>query len=167
MVYLDEPTTGMDPISRRFVWDIIEESKPGRAIVLTTHSMEEVGDMMATWLEYIAASKCMTGYDHWTPAVGTFVHQPGSSSAHGLDEEISRRGCVSCGIQMKHRIAREAAVVADDSKALCIDIRAYQCLICSHTDEIYMSFAFCCSARSSASLQRQCCTPAAHSRFGV
>ena len=42
MVYLDEPTTGMDPISRRFVWDIIEEAKPGRAIVLTTHSMEEV-----------------------------------------------------------------------------------------------------------------------------
>ena len=42
VVYLDEPTTGMDPISRRFVWDIIEEAKPGRAIVLTTHSMEEV-----------------------------------------------------------------------------------------------------------------------------
>ena len=41
VVYLDEPTTGMDPISRRFVWDIIEEAKPGRAIVLTTHSMEE------------------------------------------------------------------------------------------------------------------------------
>lgn len=41
VVYLDEPTTGMDPISRRHVWDIIEASKPGRAIVLTTHSMEE------------------------------------------------------------------------------------------------------------------------------
>jgi len=34
-------TTGMDPISRRHVWDIIEEAKKGRAIVLTTHSMEE------------------------------------------------------------------------------------------------------------------------------
>lgn len=34
-------TTGMDPISRRYVWDIIEEAKQGRAIVLTTHSMEE------------------------------------------------------------------------------------------------------------------------------
>jgi hypothetical protein len=32
---------GMDPISRRYVWDIIQEAKPGRAIVLTTHSMEE------------------------------------------------------------------------------------------------------------------------------
>ena len=27
IVYLDEPTTGMDPISRRFVWDIIESAK--------------------------------------------------------------------------------------------------------------------------------------------
>ncbi|PSC73682.1 ABC transporter A family member 2 [Micractinium conductrix] len=50
IVYLDEPTTGMDPISRRHVWDIIEASKPGRAIVLTTHSMEEadiLGDQIA------------------------------------------------------------------------------------------------------------------------
>ena len=31
----------MDPISRRHVWDIIKDAKRGRAIVLTTHSMEE------------------------------------------------------------------------------------------------------------------------------
>ncbi|KAI8468323.1 MAG: hypothetical protein J3K34DRAFT_523031 [Monoraphidium minutum] len=50
IVYLDEPTTGMDPISRRYVWDIIQEAKAGRAIVLTTHSMEEadiLGDRIA------------------------------------------------------------------------------------------------------------------------
>ncbi|XP_056686465.1 ABC transporter A family member 2 [Spinacia oleracea] len=41
LVILDEPTTGMDPLTRRHVWDIIESSKRGRAIVLTTHSMEE------------------------------------------------------------------------------------------------------------------------------
>lgn len=31
----------MDPITRRHVWDIIEDAKKGRSIVLTTHSMEE------------------------------------------------------------------------------------------------------------------------------
>ncbi|XP_057526863.1 ABC transporter A family member 2-like [Amaranthus tricolor] len=41
LIILDEPTTGMDPISRRHVWDIIENAKQGRAIILTTHSMEE------------------------------------------------------------------------------------------------------------------------------
>lgn len=29
IIFLDEPTTGMDPISRRHVWDIIEEAKKG------------------------------------------------------------------------------------------------------------------------------------------
>jgi len=50
VVFLDEPTTGMDPISRRHVWDIIEAAKKGRVIVLTTHSMEEadiLGDRIA------------------------------------------------------------------------------------------------------------------------
>lgn len=40
----------MDPVTRRHVWDIIETSKKGRAIVLTTHSMEEadiLGDRIA------------------------------------------------------------------------------------------------------------------------
>ncbi|KAL3513213.1 hypothetical protein ACH5RR_025930 [Cinchona calisaya] len=41
LIILDEPTTGMDPITRRHVWDIIEDAKKGRAIILTTHSMEE------------------------------------------------------------------------------------------------------------------------------
>ncbi|KAJ4974684.1 hypothetical protein NE237_007858 [Protea cynaroides] len=41
LIILDEPTTGMDPITRRHVWDIIEDAKKGRSIVLTTHSMEE------------------------------------------------------------------------------------------------------------------------------
>merc|ERR1711871_1303500 len=41
VAYLDEPTTGMDPVSRRHVWDLIEDQKKGRTIMLTTHSMEE------------------------------------------------------------------------------------------------------------------------------
>lgn len=40
-VVLDEPTTGMDPVSRRFVWRHIDEIKEGRVVLLTTHAMEE------------------------------------------------------------------------------------------------------------------------------
>jgi ABC-type multidrug transport system ATPase subunit len=39
IVFLDEPTTGMDPVSRRQVWNLIERVKRDRVIVLTTHSM--------------------------------------------------------------------------------------------------------------------------------
>ncbi len=41
VIFLDEPTTGLDPLSRRRVWAMIERLKEGRVIVLTTHSMEE------------------------------------------------------------------------------------------------------------------------------
>jgi len=41
IVVLDEPTTGMDPVSRRFVWKHISEIKEGKVILLTTHAMEE------------------------------------------------------------------------------------------------------------------------------
>mmetsp|Transcript_127102 Transcript_127102/g.219925 ORF Transcript_127102/g.219925 Transcript_127102/m.219925 type:complete len:1825 (-) Transcript_127102:346-5820(-) len=41
IILLDEPTTGMDPHSKRQVWQLIQSLKPGRAILLTTHSMEE------------------------------------------------------------------------------------------------------------------------------
>jgi ATP-binding cassette subfamily A (ABC1) protein 5 len=44
IVLLDEPSTGMDPQSKRFVWDTVEASfreGQGRGAILTTHSMEE------------------------------------------------------------------------------------------------------------------------------
>ncbi|XP_061620276.1 phospholipid-transporting ATPase ABCA1-like isoform X1 [Phyllopteryx taeniolatus] len=42
LIFLDEPTTGMDPKARRFLWDcILSVVKEGRSVVLTSHSMEE------------------------------------------------------------------------------------------------------------------------------
>uniref|UniRef100_A0A3Q0SWA0 P-type phospholipid transporter n=1 Tax=Amphilophus citrinellus TaxID=61819 RepID=A0A3Q0SWA0_AMPCI len=42
LVLLDEPTTGMDPLSRRFLWNsIMSVIQDKRAVVLTSHSMEE------------------------------------------------------------------------------------------------------------------------------
>jgi ABC-type multidrug transport system ATPase subunit len=38
---LDEPTTGMDPKTRRDIWNIIKDMKNNRSIILTTHAMEE------------------------------------------------------------------------------------------------------------------------------
>ena len=42
VLFLDEPTTGLDPASRRQIWEIVEGLKArGRTVLLTTHYMEE------------------------------------------------------------------------------------------------------------------------------
>ncbi|OUM57405.1 hypothetical protein PIROE2DRAFT_48760 [Piromyces sp. E2] len=41
IVFLDEPTTGLDPDVRRLIWDILNEISQDKTIILTTHSMEE------------------------------------------------------------------------------------------------------------------------------
>jgi ATP-binding cassette, subfamily A (ABC1), member 3 len=41
VVLLDEPSSGMDPISKRLMWSTLHEFVPNRSILLTTHSMEE------------------------------------------------------------------------------------------------------------------------------
>ncbi len=49
IVFLDEPSSGMDVSSQRHIWDMLVQNKAGRVIVLTTHSMEEaeLGDRIA------------------------------------------------------------------------------------------------------------------------
>ncbi len=42
LIFLDEPSTGLDPQARRYLWEIIRKIKDkGKTIVLTTHSMDE------------------------------------------------------------------------------------------------------------------------------
>jgi ATP-binding cassette subfamily A (ABC1) protein 1 len=49
-VFLDEPTSGMDPYSRRSTWELLQNHRKGRVMVLTTHFMDEadlLGDRIA------------------------------------------------------------------------------------------------------------------------
>eukprot|EP01052_Picozoa_sp_SAG31_P012758 SAG31_NODE_753_length_12340_cov_8.786619_4_plen_238_part_00 len=44
VVFLDEPSTGVDPVARRFMWDIISDictERQETTVILTTHNMEE------------------------------------------------------------------------------------------------------------------------------
>ncbi|XP_076997713.1 phospholipid-transporting ATPase ABCA3-like isoform X3 [Tamandua tetradactyla] len=54
VVILDEPTSGMDPISRRTTWDLLQQYKLDRTILLTTHYMDEadvLGDRIAIMVQ--------------------------------------------------------------------------------------------------------------------
>ena len=59
ILILDEPTTGLDPASRRQVWEVIEKVKEGRSVILTTHAMEEadhlctrIGQFLSVYLSH-------------------------------------------------------------------------------------------------------------------
>ena len=46
IVFLDEPTAGMDPNSRRSLWDIVKTLKrDGKTILLTTHHLDEADEL--------------------------------------------------------------------------------------------------------------------------
>ena len=54
VVFLDEPTSGMDPFARRFIWELLKRSRQNRTIILTTHFMDEadtLGDRIAIMAE--------------------------------------------------------------------------------------------------------------------
>lgn len=56
VVVLDEPTSGMDPWSRRFTWNVIQANKAGRIILLTTHFLEEA-DILCDRVAIMASGK--------------------------------------------------------------------------------------------------------------
>ena len=41
VVILDEPTSGVDPIARRYIWNLISACKKNRTIIFTTHHLDE------------------------------------------------------------------------------------------------------------------------------
>ena len=45
-VFLDEPTTGLDPYSRKNIWELLSQKKKGRVMFVTTHYMDEA-DLLA------------------------------------------------------------------------------------------------------------------------
>ena len=54
VVILDEPSSGLDPESRRWVWDTVQRERGRRTVLVTTHHMEEaevLGDRVAVMAE--------------------------------------------------------------------------------------------------------------------
>lgn len=56
IIIMDEPTTGLDPVSRRKVWELIQKLKKNRVVILTTHSMEEA-DVLSDKIAIIASGR--------------------------------------------------------------------------------------------------------------
>jgi len=75
VIFLDEPSTGMDPVSRRFMWDVISGISKHTSIVLTTHSMEEC-EALCSRLGIMAkgALQCLGSIQHLKSRFGKGYH---------------------------------------------------------------------------------------------
>ncbi|GFN82068.1 ATP-binding cassette sub-family a member 3 [Plakobranchus ocellatus] len=54
VVFLDEPSSGMDPSTRRLTWDLLNKKRKGRTMLLSTHYMDEadaIGNRIAILVE--------------------------------------------------------------------------------------------------------------------
>ncbi len=74
VVFLDEPSAGLDPHSRLDVWDLLDAARNrGCAVVVTTHSFEEA-ERLSDQIVVVAAGKVV--------ADGTVSSIRGATSAH-------------------------------------------------------------------------------------
>ncbi|EXB20715.1 ABC transporter A family member 2 [Morus notabilis] len=107
LLILDEPTTGTDPITRRHVWDIILKAKRGRAIVLTTHSMEEA-DILGDRIGIMANGKlqCIGNSSRLKTRFGTgfVVHVSFVKSSNGhTHEDVKQFFKTDCFAEVQNR----------------------------------------------------------------
>jgi len=122
IVYLDEPTTGMDPQARRMLWSTVEDlKKRGKTVILTTHYMEEA--------EYLADRVLII--DH------------GKVIAEGTVEELIR----SIGEQsiIEFSLAGIETISIENLKKLLPDIEALEegrCMITTNKVEENLSQLF-------------------------
>lgn len=56
IIFMDEPTSGMDPVSRKDVWTLIQKLKRNKVMILTTHAMEEA-DLLSDRIALICDGK--------------------------------------------------------------------------------------------------------------
>ncbi|KAG7487527.1 hypothetical protein MATL_G00024490 [Megalops atlanticus] len=112
LVLLDEPTTGMDPHSRRFLWNsIMSVIQDGRAVVLTSHSMEEC-EALCTRLAIMVNGtfKCLGTTQHlkykfgdgYVVTMKIRAAKPGAAPDLNLAEAFLEKSFPGCVQREKH-----------------------------------------------------------------
>lgn len=99
VIFLDEPTTGLDPQGRRQIWEVVRNfTALGKTVLLTTHYLDEaeqlagrVGVIIKGELVEVGSPREIGGRQRSTARV-TFVAEgalAGKDLPHGLDASVS------------------------------------------------------------------------------
>ncbi|KAH7462518.1 hypothetical protein KRP22_004939 [Phytophthora ramorum] len=115
ILFLDEPSTGMDPVSRRFMWDVISEISTYNkesTVVLTTHSMEEC-EALCTRVGIMVGGelKCLGSVQHLKNRFGDGLMFDAKLQAPS-SETVT-------GLAMRHFDSLDARIEAKDLPEAC------------------------------------------------
>ena len=160
MVYLDEPTTGMDPYSRRYAWNFIRSQTQGRTIILTTHFLEEA-DLLSSRIAIMTRGRlaCCGSPLFLKSRLGLGHHlslllEPGNdgmAAAHALTALLARFAPGSVcethvGSEMSFLLPSSAfssfpALLHElDARPVSLGIASYS-VSCSTLEEVFLSIA--------------------------
>ena len=92
VLLLDEPSSGMDVLAKRIMWKTLASVKPGRSLVLTTHSMEEA-DALADRAGIMGKKMLALGTSHELRRKHGdryYVHLIMKTAPHTTDDEMDR-----------------------------------------------------------------------------
>jgi ABC-2 type transport system ATP-binding protein len=136
LLFLDEPTTGLDPTARRAIWDVIRRFKnKGKTIILTTHYLEEAEQLadrvvimnqgriqaMGTPDEIIAAHGSGERLEvHGAKELASYIR-----ANTKLKVEYNGKGLITIAIDQKHD-AFEAITAIEQSGLDWSDLRTHR-----------------------------------------
>ena len=118
-VFLDEPTSGMDPYARRATWDVLQRYRENKTIILTTHFMDEadyLGDRIAIMVNgqvYCCGSSLYLKKQYGIGYHLTLVKSP-SFDAETIFSFIEEQ--VPTAVQKGNVAAEVSYILSEDSK---------------------------------------------------
>uniref|UniRef100_A0A8C5R778 ATP binding cassette subfamily A member 3 n=1 Tax=Leptobrachium leishanense TaxID=445787 RepID=A0A8C5R778_9ANUR len=106
VIFMDEPSTGMDPVARRLLWDAVTRTREsGKAVIITSHSMEEC-EALCTRLAIMVNGqlKCLGSPQHLKGKFGSGYTLLAKTSRGGEDLVAFKEfvETVFPGSQLKH-----------------------------------------------------------------
>jgi ATP-binding cassette subfamily A (ABC1) protein 3 len=145
IVFLDEPSTGMDPVARRDLWKVISTMVQGRSdmlenkrtsVILTTHSMEEC-EALCPRIGIMAGGRlrCLGSAQHLKSRFGE-GYQIEMKVKHPLDQDfdvlkatrliLGNNNNNGLGTDLEavdlHKLAADTSLNLDQAKAMCIKL---------------------------------------------
>lgn len=121
LIFLDEPSTGVDPQAKRFMWNIVSKistQQKKSAVILTTHSMEEA-EALCTKMGIMVRGefKCFGGSTHIKNKYGT-----------GFELEVKIRTLSDQEVDDQVKKATEKNIFPLNSVGKCNDfLREFDC----------------------------------------